>query len=140
MTYTGAHSRLASGTTQPAHNARKERGSGIPRCENTAARRAISQRISITAQVLTAASAATLARIPSQSAAVATTEFSNVFRLITKSTYRTTYTREATLSTSTLTKMLMRTAATVGADCTGVSAAAGPRPTRSAKPQRGIAS
>ena len=28
MTYTGAHSRLASGTTQPAHNARTERGSG----------------------------------------------------------------------------------------------------------------
>src|ERR1700758_5135484 len=138
MTYTGAQSRLASGTAQPAHNARTERGSGRPRCANTAALRAISHRISVTPEVITAAIAATLASTPSQSAAMATIEFSNVLRFVTNSTYRTTYTRAAAQSTSTLRNSVMRTIGADGPVCVGFSAAVGADSVRSAKPQRGI--
>ena len=49
------------GSNVPTHSARRERESGLPWCSNTAARRAISHRVSTTAQAITAAIAARLA-------------------------------------------------------------------------------
>src|ERR1700761_1446295 len=49
------------GSSVPAHNARRDRDSGRPACSNAAARRAINHRVSTTAQLITAAIAATLA-------------------------------------------------------------------------------
>ena len=75
--------------------------------------------------MITAAIAPTLASTPSQSAAMATIEFSRVFRLTTNSTYRTTYTKAAMLSASTARNSAVRTAAADGPVCVGFSAAAG---------------
>ena len=69
---------------------------------------------------------------------VATIEFSKVFRLITNSTYRTTYNRAAMLRTSTLRNCVVRTIGADGPVREVFSAAAGAWSMRSAKPQRGI--
>jgi len=67
----------------PTHSARRDRDSGLPRCSNAAARRAINHRVSVAAQVITAATAARLASTLISAAASATSQFSRVLRLMT---------------------------------------------------------
>ena len=71
------------GSNVPTHSARRERESGLPQCSNAAARRAIIHRVSTAAQVITAATAARLAKTLSSAAASATSQFSKVLRLMT---------------------------------------------------------
>ena len=66
----------------PSHSAHGERDSDLPRCANAAARRAINHRVSSRAEVITAAIAARLANTLSSAAASATSQFSNVLRLM----------------------------------------------------------
>src|SRR5437588_10908153 len=133
------------GSRQPAHSARRERGSDRPQWSNAAARRAINHRISITAQVITAAIAARLANTLSPTAATATIGFNKVSRLITSSRYRTRWTRAAALSVTPLANNDARTWAARGAGraagtCAAESeiCAAAPGSMRSTRPQRGI--
>ncbi len=73
---------------------------------------------------------------PSQTEALATTEFNNVFRLMTSNTYRTTNTTTAMLNTSRLTNSVVRTAA--GDGPAFAEAGTGAWSTWSVSPHRGI--
>src|SRR6201992_3378000 len=103
------------GSSVPTHNARRDRDSGRPACSNAAARRAINQRVSTTAQLITAAIAARLASTLSSAAASATIQFSSVLRLMTSSRYRTRCTTAAAPNATAEMKNAVRTRSAGGA-------------------------